>query len=315
MRWRHVRSSFYIAALAGGFALLGTVASAPRSLAASSTIKSQICNAGFVAPAIVEPLTGYRSTASNVTVKGTGEPGMTVSVLVGGQPKAATVVAVDGVFSVQVPLAIGNNILVAREKDECDNVKDSPEVTVTREQEPAPAPGPGPTKKPGSSPASRRGAAGFGSFPNVSGGAIDSGEKPSQQEEGVDAPKITSLKEGQVVRIGRVWVAGTGQPGSVVIIYVNGKEVARVIVGEDGTFGAEVALKPGENTIKAVEERDGKRIATRTWHVTYVQEVAREVADVRWILWTFVLMTALLAVLLGWLGYRFHTHRQKEGEV
>lgn len=315
MRWRQIRNSIYGAGLAGSVAFLGIVIYAPFSVAASSTIHSQICSDSFAPPAITEPMTGYRSSASSVTVRGVGEPGMAVSVLVGGQPKGVTTAAGDGEFAVQVPLDVGSNVLVAREEDGCGNIKDSPEVTVTREQKPTPIPepSPDPDNKPGSSSANRRGVPGFRSFPNVSSGSIGNGEKPSEQKASADAPEITSLKEGQVVREGRIWVAGNGHPGSVVIIYVNGKEAARVIVGEDGTFGAEVALRPGDNTIKAVEERDGRRIATGTWRVTYVQEVAREASDVRWILWTSVLMTALLAVLLAWLGYRYHRYGQKEG--
>ena len=288
---------------------------AAHAATSSSTINSHICNADFIAPAITEPMNGYSSTLSSVTVKGTGEPGMTVTLRVNGVSKAVTTVAGDGAFAVQVPLVVGTNTLVAREKDECNNIKDSSGVVVERRQEPQPTPEPGGEggSPSGGARSNRQGQARSGS-PSVSDGSIGDEEKsPADEGDENEAPTINNLKEDQAVEGESIWVAGTAQPGSIIIIYVNGKEAARVVVGEDGTYGVEVALELGENTIKAVEERDGKRVASRTWHVTRLQKVARkESSDVSGILWVTVAAAGVLAVIAAVAAYALYKGKQKE---
>lgn len=318
MRWRLARNKAFFTVLLLAALLHGSIVAVPTAYGASSStnVTSHVCNVNFIAPVISDPASGGKTEASSVVVKGVGEPGIALTVFVNGQPKAATAVAGDGNFAVQVPLVVGLNTLKAQEKDNCGNTKDSSEVTVEWLQvsEPTPNPEGNNGSNGSSSPQNTGGSGGVAGLPDTSDNSIGGGEKPPTGQSGdEEAPKITSLTEGEQVSSSRIWVAGTAQPGSIVSIYVNGKEVARVAVGEDGTFGVEVTLKPGENAIKAVGERDGKRIASRTWHVAYIPKVAAQRPDNQWIQWTVLLMIPLLLLSAAWFAYRHYN--DKRGDV
>lgn len=302
MQRSHIRSRKAFLAFGLALATSSCYISAPIAAAAgsSSVITSQICNGAFTPPTIGEPVTGYSTTSSSVVVKGTGAPGVTLTILVNGVTKATTSVAGDGTFAAEVPVALGGNSLVAREKDACNNTKESTEVIISREQLSSGDNNSGDGN-------SGAGPLDHGSVPGMSGGSVPDKKPSSGGNKTIESPKITSLREGEVVYVDHIWVGGTGRAGSIVIIYVNSKEAARVVVDEDGAYGVDVRLDPGSNTIKAVQEYGGKRSESRPWHVVYEPRGVGKNADGNRLIATIaVVAAATLPVAAGgvWIVYR-----------
>jgi hypothetical protein len=320
VRWHSIKNNvlsvvLVLIAVAGGSVWLNGASAAAAS--DTTAIHSGICNSGFMAPLITAPTTGTTTESSSTTVKGTGEAGMNVTILVNGQTKAATAISSSGTFSVQVPLGIGTNSIVASMTDGCTTTKDSPAVTVERKRKtPASAPANGGT--PSGSPAASGGSstpAPSRSTPVVNADTLGNEEPPAKEKDTLtDVLKITSIRDGDHTDVTPRWVAGIAHPGSVVILYVNGKEVARVVADEEGMFGAEVNLRNGSNTIKVVEEYNGKRVGEKRLRVTYTPPEGSPLmqAASRWQWYVGGLVLLLLIVLCIWAAYRRHRNNNEE---
>ncbi|MCU0790014.1 MAG: LysM peptidoglycan-binding domain-containing protein [Nitratireductor sp.] len=79
---------------------------------------------------------------------------------------------------------------------------------------------------------------------------------------------------------GKIYIAGTGEPGRTVNIYLDGTMTGSAVVGPDGAFLLEAPsqLEPGEHTIRAdLLSSDGSAVAARA-EVPLVHEAPTEVA-------------------------------------
>lgn len=319
--WRARRNNRIGLAVVGG---LATVLLLPplSARAVSSTIQADICSNNFIAPVITSPADGTQTEEVAVIVSGTGEPSMTVSIRDNSTPVAATLVAGDGTFSVQVPLAVGDNALVAREQDDCENIRDSLTVNVERLQKPAPpdtgggtTPVPSLPQTPGVPGNGKRQAGGAGELPAsgpVSDSPLNRTTIPDNREGSArDSrhPIITSVSPGQVFNSQTVWLGGKAAPGSVVVIYLNGKEVARVRAAIDGTFGARITLQKGTNTVQVSSELNGASAWSDEMQVQY-KPIHDGVFDWWW-LWIVILL-AIIAIMLIWLVHRRRRQRKEE---
>jgi nucleoid-associated protein YgaU len=79
---------------------------------------------------------------------------------------------------------------------------------------------------------------------------------------------------------GKIYIAGTGEPGRTVNIYIDGAMTGSAVVGPDGAFLLEAPsqLAPGDHTIRAdLLSADGSAVAARA-EVPLVHEAPTEVA-------------------------------------
>jgi MYXO-CTERM domain-containing protein len=87
------------------------------------------------------------------------------------------------------------------------------------------------------------------------------------------APVITSPNDGAMVNPD-VMVAGTGEPGESVEVFVDGESVGTATVAEDGSWSLDVTLEEGERVISAA---DGSGAMADSVTVTVVLEPVDEV--------------------------------------
>lgn len=239
---------------------------------ASTTIQANICRTSYTAPIITEPAQAVETKDPSIVVKGTGEPDMTIMIVDNGTNVGSATVGGDGSFALQVPLIVGDNTLIARETDGC-TTHDSGAVNIHRTAIP-------PFEQPSGSTQSARDATLPKSGSNFSLGDGESALSPSlpsgtpqtgEQSGSTSGAIILQPHDGAQFSEGQIWVRGTASPGGVVTIFLNGREVARVVAGEDGSFAVMITLKPGDNTIQAVVENEGQSIASREIRVRFNQ--------------------------------------------
>jgi hypothetical protein len=116
----------------------------------------------------------------------------------------------------------------------------------------------------------------------------------------------------QRVGTDHLWVMGKSAPGSTVVIYVNGKEVARVVAAENGVFAVMVPLQPGKNTVQARAELGGETTWSDTVTIYYVERSAQLTVDDTWKRQAAFLSVALFFVIVGWLFYRHYEWRKEK---
>jgi hypothetical protein len=200
-------------------------------------------------------------------VEGTGEPGKSVMVLRNDDSQGVGAIASDGTFGFTVSLEQGDNVLVARETNECGTVKDSPAVTVHADLPVPPSPEPPATEpsQPGSTTAPAATA------PNLR----DIGQPfvPKPSGAGLEKPKISSSNENLTVYVDTLLIEGTAHPGSLLTIYVNGKSQAQLFASKNGTFQLRVVLSEGKNTLKVRSTLGSKIAVSSEITVTYAKRI------------------------------------------
>ncbi len=261
MQWRRIKNSSY-ALFAGALIAVGWTATA----FATTTVQSKVCE-DFTAPAIVSPSDGTQTKDAEVMVEGTGEPGESVTVLRNGVSQGLGMVASDGSFGFTVSLVRGDNVLVARETNECGTSKDSSAVTINADLPLPPTPDPEPPvpSKPGKSdepPA-------VVPVPK----AIDKPLTPQPTTPGFEKPKINASNKDLTVYIDTLLIEGTAQPESLLTVYVNGRSQAQLFSSSEGTFRLRVVLKEGSNTIKVRSTLGSKTADSEEVTVTYIKRV------------------------------------------
>lgn len=244
------------------FALVG-VLQVPSASLAVSTIQSSICGQ-FTAPAITSPPPGSQTNDTSIIVQGTGEPLMTVVILRDGQSVGTTLIAPDGSYALEVPLLVGANSLLAHEADPCGTVKDSAPIVVERHSTETPPEDEPNVSVPVASP----------TFPG-----LDQTDRPLQRPimitpptPGYQKPTITYPTNRSTTHSSRVWVKGTAQAGSVVIVYVNGVSVARTVTSDEGNYGVMVTLQEGENDLQVKSRLGDASAVSDAMLVTYVKQ-------------------------------------------
>jgi hypothetical protein len=175
-------------------------------------------------------------------------------------------VASDGSYGLTVPLVEGDNVLMAREVDNCSNTKDSSSVTIHRTvvTSPQPPAGSGSSVTPPSitpSPSSETIPSTLSNPPSAA---------PVPNTPGYQKPTVTSPTPGQVVTSSHLWVRGSAKPGSRVTIYANGLVAGEVLASDDGTYAVMVTLRPGENTIQVRARLGGDVATSESVNVLYV---------------------------------------------
>jgi hypothetical protein len=279
--------------LLGILAVLGLI-QVPSASFASSTIQSAICGQ-FVAPAITSPPPGSQTNDASIVVQGTGEPSMTVVILLDGQSVSMTLVAPDGSYALEVPLIVGANSLVAHEANPCGTIKESAPAVVERHSNEAP-----PSEESTLIPEI---AAPI--FPG-----LDQTDRPLERPimstsstPGYQKPTIAYPTGKITTHSNRLWVKGKAQPGSVVTIYVNGMSAARTIASDDGNYGVMVTLSEGDNSLQVKSRLGSDGAVSDSLIVTYVKQELTSTAPVKETIepTTFFLAFSLVIVLgAGW---------------
>jgi len=241
---------------------------APQNTLAAQTIQSSICEQ-FIAPTIGLPADGAEIKQSSVVVSGTGEPGMTVTILGDGQAIGATTIVPDGSYALEVPLLSGYTQLVAREVNDCDTIQDSNMVTVYHPAPPVPVPpGNGNPSDPNAPDSPTPSPLPSLDYPIVENyyrekrGAADGHVKPI----------IVRPTDEAIVSADVIWVSGKAEPGSIVTIFVNGQRMAYVVASLEGTYRAFVGLQLGDNIIQVRSELGGQSANSDSITVTYVKK-------------------------------------------
>lgn len=241
----------------------------PQNTFAAQTIQSSICEQ-FIAPTIVLPADGTEIEQSSVVVSGTGEPGMTVTILGDGQAIGATTIVPDGSYALEVPLLNGYTALVAREVNDCDTIQDSNTVTVYH---PAPPVVPVPPDDGTPSDPNAPGSPTPSPLPSLEYPAVNKYYREYQRTgTGHIRPSIIQPAHDIVVSSDAIWVAGKAEPGSIVTIFVNGQRMAYVVASLDGTYRAFVGLQLGDNSIQVRSELGGRSANSDIVRVSYVKK-------------------------------------------
>lgn len=242
---------------------------APLNVSADQTIQSSIC-AQFIAPTLTAPIDGSEINQSSVVVSGTGEPGMTVTILGDGQTIGATTVVPDGSYALEVPLSVGFTTLVAREINDCDTVQDSNAATVYR---PAPPVDPVPPDNGGSPEPNAPGEPSPSPLPALRYPSLNEYYRKQQSVvPGYSKPIISWPADESTVSADVIWVGGKAEPGSIVTIFVNGERMAYVVASPEGTYRAFVGLQLGDNSIQVRSELNGRSANSDSIKVTYVKK-------------------------------------------
>lgn len=244
------------------------------SLAAASsgtTIESQICPP-FSAPVITMPTSDYQTEDNSAALAGTADAGVVVEITDNGGGVGATTAASDGSFNLTVPLGGGANGLQANVTNSCGTTKSSASVTITRiipTPPPVPIPmSPNPTTAQ-SPPAPPTVVGSLMPVPVAPALPVPAPLTPPTLP--LTPPTILEPKAGQRTSKPYTEVQGTAQAGVAVQVLVNGRVVAQVIAGADGTFNIQVPLHAGTNTIQVqIVTSNNNIISSKIVTITYV---------------------------------------------
>jgi len=255
------------------------------SFVSAETIQSKICTP-FSGPTITAPADNTTTNDSAISVAGSGEAGLVVSVYDNGSGVGATTVASDGSYAIQVPLSVGGNQLTARITNDCNTIKESQDINVVR------------TVVGGGTNAPDTGAGGQGDTPSDTGSTSSTPKTPVITDLNTTVPStsqamspqvnvpltteqikaqqqiITQPKANETVSSDRLLVAGTATPFSVVDIYINEHIVARVIAAANGSYRAIVDLQSGSNSIHVQATDSDGAVTTRTISIKLDKSVA-----------------------------------------
>jgi hypothetical protein len=267
----------------------------PSASLAASTIQSSICGQ-FLGPTITAPPPGSQTNDASIIVQGAGEPSMAVTILRDGQATGVTLIAPDGSYALEVPLAVGVNSLVAHEADPCGTIKESAPLVVERLSPPEP-----PKEEPASVPS--------GALPIFPG--VDQTNRPLERPititpptPGYQKPTVTYPGGPITTHSGKLWVRGKAQPGSTVIVYVNGISAARVIASENGDYSVLITLKEGDNSLQVKARLGDASAVSDSVAVIYVNQQLATLPSVEAIVAPQIILLGFAFVItlgVGWL--------------
>jgi hypothetical protein len=198
-----------------------------------------------VAPVIEQPADNTQTQLLQIEMSGHADADSLVSLRRNGTEVATVTADSTGAFSVLVDLLLGSNSFTATATNPAGTGPISAAVTVTRVNPPPPLP----PVIPGQPPVSPR-----------------PGQAPT-------APLIVTPSNGEVTSAETSVVEGRAEAESVVRIYRNGQQVARVLTGPTGIFSARIPLVTGDNRLAAIA---GNRFGTSPMSVVVV--VKRELS-------------------------------------
>lgn len=267
----------------------------------TTSIQAIICRP-FVEPTITLPASGTTTTDDSVVVRGTGDAGMTATISRSTVEVGAATIMHDGTYMVDVPLAEGDNQLMAREVDACGTTQDSTVVHIRRD-----------TNGPGAGSGNTSLGTGIDQsepLPPVQLPAVGGPIVPTPDTPGFGKPTILHPTANEVVHSSRLWVSGTAPPGSVVTISVNGTDVAEVVASDTGEYGAMVNIDVGSDTVQARATQGQQAATSDPVTVTFARpedaaasSAARRGEPSRPSLWMAVL-TAIAGVVLTLIAKR-----------
>jgi hypothetical protein len=207
----------------------------------------------------------------SVVISGTGQAAMPVTIISDGVVIGVATIAADGSFEVTAPLTAGDNIIIANETNDCDTIKESKPITITRQD----------TAEEQSVNTQAPSVLGQQSTDTVAIAPHHILNQPiSNTPNSTDfiVPKITQPISGEAYAVEHILTMGIASPGSLATIYVNGLSTARVVVASDGLYGATVELRSGENTLRVSSEKDSK-VATSD-NVTVTRKTLASTASI-----------------------------------
>ncbi len=248
--------------------------------------------------------------AGPYTVRGTGEPGSTVEVLLNGAPVGTAVVGADGNWSLDTELAVGTAELQARVIDAGGQVLAASDPVLLRVGELAAPTFDAPTGDLESGPVTLTGTGVPGTRVRVRSGDTNLGTAvvgpdgrweletilaPGRQSiivEALDATgnpvaasaptevnvtgglgvTLDAPTEGTVLQPGVNVISGKGQPGTVLEILNGDRVLGEATVGNDGTWRAELPLDQGTASI-SVRVKGTDQILNRPVRVTIGEAV------------------------------------------
>lgn len=197
--------------------------------------------------------------------------------------------AVDSVETgiVNVPEAGGELIAMVAKPGEASRVMQKPEEPVAAapaaEEKPAEAAAPAAEEKPAEvaavEPKPEPEAQAEPAAPAAEAPAAEA--KPEEKPEAAPAPARPVLVQAVDVENGRIFVAGSGEPGRVVNVYLDDKLAGSVTITADGAFllEAPTSIEPGRHAIRADMLAPGSAEVTDRAEVALVHEPATEVAQ------------------------------------
>ncbi|MBX3275712.1 MAG: hypothetical protein KF729_35960, partial [Sandaracinaceae bacterium] len=255
-----------------------------------------MCSA--VAVDITAPADGSTVSTATPTIRGTATPGATVTVTVDGVVVGTVVAAADGTWSLTLttPLAEGSHMASASITTPGGSAMDTVTftvatggfVTITEPADGSTTREPRPTIRgrapPGATVVVRVDgeevgtvtADGDGNWSLPLEGDLEDGEHvveatatDGEGRTGTDTSTFTVDTETSVT-IDSVSesgvITGTGEPGSTVVVTIDGEEVGTAMVGADGRWSLDTgrALEPGEHTVTATSTDPAGNTATDT---------------------------------------------------
>ncbi|MBC1373252.1 hypothetical protein HB847_12815 [Listeria booriae] len=262
----------------------GTVITAKESLngKTSTSVNTTVTQGSVAAPTI----NGVKS--DDTTVKGTGIPGATITVTIGGQDQTATV-GQDGNYSVAISKQAVGTVITAKQTL---NGKTSSSVSTTVTQGTVAAPT---INAVTTDDTTVKGTGVNGATVTVTAGDQDYTATVSGGEYSVTIPKQpygtqitakqalngqtsssvnTTVTQGTVatpvintVTSDDIKVTGTGTKGAVVTVTIAGHDYTG-IVGDNGVYSITIVKQPAGTTVTAKQEINGKSSANATATVT-----------------------------------------------
>ena len=108
---------------------------------------------------------------------------------------------------------------------------------------------------------------------------IDSGQVEEDSSPPPQVPVIKAPDDATKEKL--LTVTGFGEAGSEVVLVLNGEEVSRLDIGDDGGFSFEIELMDGENKIAAfsINDQDKESALSREYAVTLDTETPTIVID------------------------------------
>jgi hypothetical protein len=203
---------------------------------------------------------------------------MTVAIIDNNVGVGATTVGAAGTYKIQIPLASGQNTVYAQITNGCGAISTSASIDIICT---AVAPVVNPTQMTSSNPILFT-LPSVASLTPVSVSCLDTTPPaitttpvtPPEQlcnatPSGPNDPTIVYPTDNVGLPVDEVWVSGIGDPGTVVLIFLNNEIAAQLIVSAQGTFGTMLHIDPGMNTIWAQTTKNGRTVVSKSIKVNY----------------------------------------------
>lgn len=227
---------------------------------------------------------------------------MTVTIIENGTSIGTATITTSHTYALQIPLAIGNNSVVAQETNGCGMAKTSATIAIQRQAASILNHG-----TLNSVQQNLKQSVSLSFIQAALSRPLNQPLAPMPNTPGYAQPIITQPSTGSTFGSQKIWVKSVAQSESVSTVYLNDHSVARINVPTGDEYGALVELKPGKNTIQVRSRKDTMAAISEIVYVNFTRPEATGSPTISTI--RIIMISIVLVIFMGsliWLLYGFH---------